>query len=615
MCLSGGTGIIGTPPKVIAGMNKMETTRRVLALARFELRRLLFASFLAIGAAAVALVIPRAAGLVVDAALVDRESAQLNWVALILAVLFAAQGLLAYANTYLLQSAGVRLLKGLRERMFAHLVVQPTQFFVGRQTGELLSRIGDDLQKTGQILTQTIPNGIRAILLFTGTLVVMSAMNIPLTVVTLLSLIPVPLVAMLLGKRLKRLYAEEQDGVAASSARAHEVVVGIRTVKACGRESFEANRYRSLLDSLLGIQLDAAKVYSRLSGVLVFLGSISFVAVLWYGSRLVIAGAVSIGELTAFLLYMFTIAGAVNALGRLYAGLQQLRGTTRRMFEILDTSPSVTDSPCAVDLSAVRGHLRLLGVGYRYDSCPQDSWALRDVDLEITQGQRIAIVGPSGAGKSTMFSLLTRFFDPTVGTIELDGHDLRTISLTSLRRSIAVVPQEIALFHGSVADNIRYGALEASDEELRSAARAAGVENFVFELPDGYDTQIGEGGIKLSAGQRQRLAIARAMIQRPSILLLDEATSSLDADIEYQIRVAIERLMAGRTTLMIAHRLRTVQQADRIVVIDQGRIVATGNHFQLIERNPLYRRYWQLQAEGGKTVSLAQVTSAQVQLS
>jgi ATP-binding cassette, subfamily B, bacterial MsbA len=492
------------------------------------------------------------------------------------------------------------VLRRLRDRLFSHLVLLAPDFYQDRRVGELLSRLGSDMTRVQSTLTDSIPSGVRALVTFVGTLILVFTLHTGLSLVALAILAPIPIIAWLYGRHLQRLSLQVQDSLADTSAVAEEALSGIRTVQAFGQEPRETERYRGGLAALLGLQLRSARALGAFVGILEFIGYGAFALVLWYGGRLIAADQLSAGDLTAFLLYMFAIAGSVATIGSLYAGLRELRGASARVFEILDTTPTIRDADSARPLVHPRGALALRGVGFRYPGVEpteaEPRLALDGVDLEIAPGEVVALVGPSGAGKSTLFSLLLRFHDPTRGAVELDGEDLRALSVASVRGSIAVVPQEIFLFSGTVADNIRYGVTGATDDDVRHAARLAGAEGFIEELPAGYAEVVGERGIKLSAGQRQRLAIARAFLRQPAVLLLDEATSALDADSEHVVQTALAELMRGRTTLIIAHRLATARRADRIVMMDGGRVVDAGSHDELHARDPRYRRYWELQS-------------------
>jgi ATP-binding cassette, subfamily B, bacterial MsbA len=584
-------------------METTPTARRVVALARPYLAPLVLASAVVTLEAGVSLLVPRIAGVAVDTVIdgVDaaRSLARLDLVVLILVGLFAVRGFLGFAQSYLVRATGARFLRDLRERVYGHLIRLAPDFYEERRVGELLSRISSDLGRVQGTLTYQIPIGIRASLTFAGTLAILFTMHARLTLVALLIVPPVTIFSRLYGKRLQRVARRVQDSLADTSAAAEETLSGIAAVQANAGEEVERGRYRAGLERLLGLRLESARLTSVFYGLISFVGFTAFALILWYGGRLILRDELSPGELTAFLLYAFVIAGSVESLGSLYAGLRELRGASHRVFEILDTRPTIADAPGARDLERAKGAVTVRDVSFRYPAQEPGRFALEDLTLEIAPGEVVALVGPSGAGKSTLFSLLLRFRDPTAGRIALDGSDLRELTLASLRGAIALVPQEIFLFGGTVADNIRFGRPAAGDAEVREAARAAGADEFVHDLPRGYDTIVGERGVKLSAGQRQRIAIARAFLRRPALLLLDEATSALDADSEARVQTALPALMSGRTTLIIAHRLATARRADRILVLDRGRVLASGSHEDLLESSPLYRRYWELQAGPG----------------
>ena len=573
----------------------------MLALVRVFMGPLILASVIVAIQAAVTLVAPRLAGKVVDAAVVYRDLSDLDRIVVALVILFALRGLLNYWQTYLIRATGARMLRMLREKLFSHLVTMAPDFYENRRVGELLSRIGSDLERAQHTLTNSVPEGIRALLTFVGTIAIVMFLHARMTMIVLLAMTPMLLLAYLFGRRLQRLSTKVQDALADSSAVAEEALSGVRTVQSFDRQDHERQRYDASQGSLLAHQLKAAHLTGAFYGSVGFFGYCAFAVVLWYGGRLITSGELSPGDLTAFLLYMFAIAGSIGSLARLYSGFRELRGASARVFEILDTEPSIADAADAIALdhddgAPDRGALALHEVSFRYASADEERWSLRDIDLELTPGEMVALVGPSGAGKTTLFSLLLRFADPQRGTVTIAGHDLRTLTLSSARRAVATVPQEIFLFSGTVEDNIRYGQLSASAEQVRQAATAAGAHEFISELPSGYRELIGQRGVRLSAGQRQRIAIARAFLREPTILLLDEATSALDADSEKVVQDALETLMEGRTTLVIAHRLATARKADRIVVLERGRIVAAGKHDQLYEESALYRRYWELQS-------------------
>jgi len=567
---------------------------RLFALVRPFVPPLLVASALLALQAGITLAAPRLAGLVIDSAVLHRDTDELNVIVGVLLGLFAVRALLSYAHTYLMRATGARVLRSLRNTAFRHLVTLGPPFHDDKRVGELLSRIGADLSKAQGTLTSSMPEGLRATITLIGTLIIIVSLDAKLTLVALCALLPIPLVARLFGRPVQRLNTDVQDRLADSSAIADEALAGIRTVKSYNGEGLEQDRYAGTMDELVTSQLRSAHLVGAFYGLMNFAAFAAFAVVLWFGARGVTAGDITPGEMTAFLLYMFAIAGSVGSLGRLYAGFKELRGVSARVFEILDTEPAITDAADATLLHEPRGQLDVDGVRFAYPG--SERHALREVSVRIDAGQMVAFVGPSGAGKSTLFALLLRFYDPTAGHIRFDGTDLRALQLASLRAAIAVVPQEIVLFSGTIADNIRYGSPDATDDQVRAAAVDAGAAEFIEALPAGYAERVGERGVKLSAGQRQRVAIARAFLKKPAVLLLDEATSALDADSEAVVAGALERLSAQCTTLVIAHRLATARRADKVVIMDGGKIQDTGSHDELRDRSELYRRYWELQS-------------------
>ena len=567
--------------------------RRLFGLARPHLALILVATALMLVMSLIGLAVPKLAGDVVDTALEKATRTELRSVVAMLIGLFALMGTLAFVQFYLLGLAGARLLRDLRQSLFDRLIGLSPAFFDQRRVGELLSRLGSDLTLVQASITEQIPSGIQALLRFVGTLVVLFVLQTRLTLVALLVVPPVILVAIFVGVRLEKLSKKERDATADTSALAEESLAGVRTVQAAGAEPRTLRRYADRLSDLLRVQVRNARLQSAFGGLMTFAGFSSFALVLGYGGELMIMGKLTAGELTSFLLYTFSIAMTVGQLGSLYAGYKRLKGASARLFELLDTESEVVEAEDPAAFTCEHGRISVKDVGFSYGDGPR---ALDGVSIDVEPGSMIALVGPSGSGKSTLLSLLLRFYDPAAGAIEIDGREIRGVSLEDLRGSMGLVPQEVFLFSGTVADNLRLGQSKATDAELEAALDAAGALDFVVKMEKGIETEIGERGIRLSGGQRQRLAIARAFLENPPILLLDEATSSLDPDSEALVQGALHRLFEGRTTVVIDHRLATARRADQIYVLDGGKITASGTHASLIESSDLYRRYWTLQS-------------------
>ncbi len=582
-------------PAPIAPLPPPPSLGQLYSVARPYLGPILLATFIVLLGSGVGLIAPAVAGQVIDAALLEKSLDRLDRVVLTLIAVFAAMGVLGYFELRLMRNTGARMLHDLRARLFGHLIELAPDFYETRRVGELLSRLGTDLATLQSTLTGQIPDGIQALFSFIGTLIILLVLHTKLTLIALAVVPPVVLIAVWYGSKLEKLSTEVQDRLAETSSVAEEVLAGVRTVQAFDRQEHERGRYGTRIAELLKLQFRNASTFGKFVGLMQFAGFSAFGLVLWYGGRLILAGELTPGALTSFLLYTFAIAGSVGTLGGLYAGYREMQGASARVFDLLATRSSIADSPAAEPLGRPAGRVAFRRVEFRYPSTP-DRTALAEIDFEVQPGEMVGLVGPSGAGKSTLFSLLLRFHDPAAGAIEIDGRDLRSLRLTDLRRVIGLVPQEIFLFGGTVAENLRYGRLEATDDEVRRAAELAGADGFIRALTRGYDEVVGERGVKLSAGQRQRIAIARAFLKDPAILLLDEATSALDPESEEVVQKALHALLAGRTTLVIAHRLATARRAHRVLVLEDGRIAGCGTHEELFASNPLYRRYWELQA-------------------
>jgi ABC-type multidrug transport system fused ATPase/permease subunit len=554
------------------------------------------------------LAFPYFTGRLIDSAQHNQEAAaaggwlggtvSVNVVALLLIAALAMQAVCSFFQTYWLAEVGERSLADLRRDTYARLIRLPLGFFAQRRVGELASRITADLSQVQSTLTGAIPQFAGQLLAMTGALVLILLTSPRLTLVMLAS---VPLMAGLtaaFGRLIRRISRQTQDRLADTNVVVEETLQGIAVVKAFTNEGYETSRYRAGITAFIGTALRGAR-YQAAFGSFVTLALFgSIVLVLWYGSHLVQAGKLTFGGMTQFMLYTMYIGGAISGFARMYGELQRLVGATQRIRELFQELPEAVNgaSPESPGAPArISGEIALEAVRFSYPS-RKEVTVLRDLSLTAKAGQRIALVGPSGAGKSTIVSLLLRFYDPDAGRVLLDGRDVRSYPLPWLRGQMAIVPQDVLLFGGTIAENIAYGRPGAGQAEIEDAARKANAHEFIAGFPDGYQTVVGERGIQLSGGQRQRVAIARALLRDPAILILDEATSSLDSESERLVQQALDTLMLGRTCVIIAHRLSTVRRADRIYVIKEGEMVEAGTHEELRSQpGGVYRTLSELQ--------------------
>jgi subfamily B ATP-binding cassette protein MsbA len=502
---------------------------------------------------------------------------------------------------FILTSTAERVIARLRKDVFAHLVRLSPAFFTEHRTGELMSRLSADLGLLQSLLTSWMSELLRQLLLLIGGVMLLTFTHPMLTATTLVVVPVVVGAAILFGRRLRRASAGVQDRVAQAMADANEAFSQIRTVHAFNRETDEVRRFEGRLSGVVEAAITRSWIRAGFFSLVGFVSFAGVVVVLWRGGQMVLDGTLTPGALVSFLLYAVTVAGAVGHLASLFGSYQEAIGASERVFELLDARSSVAEPPHPVALpKPVRGRVAFEDVRFRYG--PDLPEVLDDVTFRIEPGEIVALVGPSGAGKTTIAGLLPRFYDVTSGSVSIDGIDVRSLSFADIRGSLAIVPQEPALFSGSVRDNIAYARLgdaAPTDDEIIAAARAAHALEFIDRLPQGLDTLVGERGVKLSGGQRQRIAIARVFLRDPAIVVLDEATSSLDNESERLIEAAMEELLRGRSTLIIAHRLSTVRRANRVLVLDSGRIVEEGPYEELVARGGLLAR---LHAAGVSTL-------------
>ena len=531
---------------------------------------------------------------VIDGVLVNKDILLLNAITAGIVVVFALRGFFVYGQNYLMAYVSQKIVIDLRESLFRHFQRLSVSYFDRSRTGKVLSYMTNDVGALQGALAQNVIELSTESLTLIGSLVAMFYLHWQLA---LLTLITVPLVAQamkLFGAKLRKASGTMQQRAAEITSVLQEMIVSIRLIRLFVREDYEIGRFIRENENNFSAQMKAAQLSATLTPVIEFLAAIGVTVIIWYGGREVINGNLTSGSLIAFLVYTVNITNPVKRLGNVYGSIQRAVAAAERVFEVLDTLPEIQDDFDAKELPVVKGQVEFENVMFEYRSAEP---ALCNLSIKVPPGQVLAIVGPSGAGKSTIANLLPRFYDPQQGRIKIDGRDIRHVTVRSLREQIAMVPQDTILFSASIYENILYGRLDASAAEVTAAAYSANAHDFILQMPLGYDTQIGERGCQLSGGQRQRIAIARAILKDPRILILDEATSALDAESERVVQDALDKLMVGRTTFMVAHRLSTIQRADKILVMDKGRLVECGNHTELLAAGGLYCKLYSLQTE------------------
>lgn len=570
----------------------MKNYLRLLNYIKPYTKTIITAIFCIIVAAGSNLYVPWIIKDMIDKVLAEKDMEMLNYISIGIVVVFLVRGIFYFAQSYLVSYVGQRVVIDIRGQLYRKFQRLPLAYYDNHRTGELMSYISNDVAALQNAMVDKLIELITESSIFVGSLAMMFYLDWKLSLLTF-AVVPMVGQAMkIFGRKLKRSGTLIQERLADMTAFLQESLAAVRVVKSFVREQHEIERYdreneRNFEAAMLNIRL-----MSMLTPTVEFLAALAVTVIVWFGGYEVVEGKITAGALVAFLTYAVNLANPVKRISRVFGTLQQAMAAADRVFALMDLPETIGDKPEAKPLPRVTGRVKVENVSFSYG---EDAPALRNISFEVQPGQMVAFVGPSGAGKSTIANLLPRFYDVTEGFILVEGMDVRDVTLGSLREQIGIVPQETMLFSGSVWENIRYGRLDATDEEVVKAAKAANADEFIRQLPEGYDTKLGERGVNISGGQRQRLAIARAILKDPRILILDEATSALDTESEKVVQAALDRLMVGRTSFVIAHRLSTIFGADRILVIDHGEIVEAGTHEELLAKGGLYSNLYNIQ--------------------
>nr|MCS3814571.1 ABC transporter fused permease/ATP-binding protein [Mucilaginibacter sp. X4EP1] len=592
-------------PKAKINGKSLKQVARLLSYVKPYRGRFIAAMLFLFLSSLVGLAFPQFLGALIDAAQGKQKFSflpgTLNGIGLIALVVLLAQAFVSFFRVIWFVQVAERSLADIRRDTYFKLITLPMNFFSNRRVGELNSRISADLSQIQDAITTTLAEMIRQLILLTGGITFLIIVSPRLTL-TLLMMMPVlVVVAVVFGRFIRKLSRQAQDKLAESNTVVEETLQGIANVKAFVNEAFEAGRYNRNLRDVVKLAVKGAKFRGLFASFVVFCLFGAIVAVIWYGSVMVSHHELTIGKLIQFVIYGVFVAASMGSFPELYGNIQKAVGASERVLEILDEAGedvSINEADNAIK-HKIEGNLSFSNVVFAYPSRPELT-VLKDISFDAAAGQKVAIVGPSGSGKSTMATLILQFYHPQSGTIYFDDKPSEYFSLTDIRNQVAIVPQDVMLFGGTIQENIAYGKLSASKEEIIQAAQRANAHQFITSFPEGYDTVVGERGVKLSGGQRQRIAIARALLKNPAILILDEATSSLDSESERLVQEALEELMKNRTSIIIAHRLSTIREADKIIVLEKGQIIESGNHQELINNEQgLYRYLSSLQFEVG----------------
>ena len=578
----------------------MDLYKRILSYVKPYLHVLFAALLCTMLAAAGNLYLPWIFRDMIDKVLSAKDAYMLNMISASIVVIFFLRGIFLYGQNYLMSWVGQRVIIDIRSEVFRKLQRLSMSFYDRNKTGTIMSYVTNDVSALqGAMVDNTVELVTESIILV-GSVCAMIYLDWKLTLFTILTF-PVVLFFMnFFGKKIRRSGGQIQEAAADITSVLQESVSSARVIKSFVREQYEIERFERENDANLRANLKNARYMATLNPTIEFVAALGVTLILWYGGNNVIAGETTAGSLVAFLAYAVNISNPIKRITRTTGTIQRALAAAQRVFDVLDLPEEVHDLPDARELPAVTGSVCFEHVRFSYNAGDE---ILHDLSFEAKPGQAVGLVGPSGAGKSTVASLLPRFYDCDGGTIRIDGQDIKHVTLDSLRNQVGIVPQETVLFNGSVYDNILYGRLDATKEEIEAAAKAANAHDFIMELPEGYNTMLGDRGVNISGGQRQRIAIARAILKDPRILVLDEATSALDTESERVVQEALNRLMVGRTSIIIAHRLSTIKNADRILVLDKGKLAEDGTHDELMAQNGLYAHLYQIQYRNNKEES------------
>ena len=534
----------------------------------------------------------------VDHVLKEKNTEMLNYIVLSIIVVFIIRGIAFYGQSYLMNYVGQRVIIDIRKAVFEKLQRLSLDFYDKNKTGTIMSYVTNDVNALQSAMVENVVEMVTESVILIASIVMMIYLDWRLFLVTFSTFPVVLLFIDQFGKRIRKSGSRIQEATADITSVLQETVSSARVIKSFVREEYEINRFDKENMNNFRANMKYAQLSATLTPTIEFVAAVGVTIILWYGGNSVIDGTITAGSLVAFLTYAVNISNPIKRLSRVIGNIQRAMAAAQRVFDVLDLPESIKNLPEAKVLPTVKGQVSFNNVSFSYNPGEQ---VLNNVSFSVKPGEMIAFVGPSGAGKSTVASLLPRFYDVTDGSITIDGHDIRHVTLDSLREQVGIVPQETVLFNGSVYDNILYGRLDATQEEVEAAAKAANAHNFIMDLPKGYQTMLGDRGVNISGGQRQRISIARAILKNPQILILDEATSALDTESERVVQEALDRLMIGRTSFVIAHRLSTIKNADKIMVLEKGTLAEMGTHEELMAKDGLYAHLYKIQYRSKET--------------